>query len=142
MDTAFDEMLSWTALTRHLGMKKTFLTKYIISKFVRIFNHHSDFKCLQHYTKRHTYFRVTLSTNFMSSVLFRCFISLNMYSFSYISSICNFYNRILKIFAAQCPYTWSEILSSLLFAMLSPFKTKSLQKLFPSDCIKLYGMDD
>ena len=37
MGTVFAEMSSQTALTRHLGMKKTFSTKYIKSKYVQSF---------------------------------------------------------------------------------------------------------
>ena len=37
MRMVFEEMSSWTSLTMYLGMKTTFETKYIESKYVRTF---------------------------------------------------------------------------------------------------------
>ena len=37
MGTNFAEISSWTALTRHLGLKTAFYTKYMKSKHIRIF---------------------------------------------------------------------------------------------------------
>ena len=114
MGSVFAEMSSWTALTRHLGMKTAFYTKYIkVIKFFKIF-------ILMFFILHNKY------ENVCAVFLYTC-ISCNHLQFL------NLHNKDPKIFALYifC-LNWSSL---SLYAKLKLSKTTSPQNLFRSDCV-------
>ena len=66
-ENSFAEMSSWTALTRYIGIKTTFKTKYKKQMCPNFY--YDDFECSKNYTEMHTKIREALKPNFMSSLL-------------------------------------------------------------------------
>ena len=134
MRIVFEEMSSWTALTMYLGMKTIFETKYIWSKYVRIFLmvifdfHNIIRKCI-------------LTLNFHFYPILWAPSCRELYFFKYAFSTIT-----LKIFKPHnkksvhiCfSYICSKLLSSSLDTLLKVSRTTSPHKLFVYDCVTLY----